>query len=125
MNKRKLINFDDYRDNIKPNTQLGFGSASPFEQVATPKALFVTTAGNLSPVSGTSIAVGTMEVCRPGEKDPARFNFDRHVFYSTGTPSLLELVEIESGKIPYHWTNSYPSHIKKTAPKWVRDIENS
>lgn len=122
MKKRKFVKFEDYKQHIEPNSQWGFGTASPFAQVSTPKALFVALAGALLPASGPSMAMGTMEVCRPGESDPVKFNFNQHIFYSTGTPSLLEVVETSPQKLPHHWTNSYPSHVQGAAPEWVMDL---
>lgn len=120
--KRKFVEFDNYRKRIRPYTQWSFGTSSPFTQISTPKALFITLAGTLSPTSGPSIAMGTMEVCRPGESDPVKFNFNQHVFYSTGTPSLLEIVETNPKKLPYHWTNSFPSYVQGAAPEWIKDL---
>ena len=123
--KRKFIEFDDYRQKIEPFTQWSFGLVSPFVQISIPKALFVALTGGLSPVSGPSIAMGTMEVCRSGESDPVKFNFNQHVFYSTGTPSILEIVETNPQKLVHHWTNDYPSHIQGAAPKWVINLLDS
>lgn len=117
--KRKFIEFKDYSQYIKQSSQWSFGSVSPFPQVSTPKALFVAFAGAISPVSGLSIAMGTLEVCRSGEEDQVKFNFDQHVFYSTGTPSILEIVETQSRKFDHHWTNSYPPYIQGAAPEWI------
>lgn len=122
MKKRKFIEFDDYKESIQSGAQWSFGTASPFEQVSTPKALFVALAGTLSPTSGVSIAMGTMNVCRPGESDPVKFNFNQHVFYSTGTPSILEIIETDPKTLPYHWTNNFPSYIQGAAPEWVRNL---
>jgi len=68
--------------------------------------------------------MGTLEVCRSGELDPVKFNFNQHVFYSTGTPSLLEIVETNPQNLAYHWTNDYPSHIQMVAPKWIEDLQD-
>lgn len=120
--KRKFIDFGEYSQHIKPFSQWSFGSVSPFSQVSTPKALFVAYAGNISPVSSPSRAMGTIEVCRPGESDPVKFNFNQHIIYSTGTTSLLEIVETNPQKLDHHWTNSYPPYIQDAAPEWVKNI---
>ncbi len=122
--KRKFIDFEEYSEIVKPFSQWSFGTVSPFPQVSTPKALFVAYAGNISPVSGPSVAMGTLEICRPGESDPVKFNFNQHIFYSTGTISLLEIVETNPQKLAHHWTDDYPTHIQNTAPDWVEDLQN-
>lgn len=122
--KRKFIEFEEYKKSVKPNAEWSFGSVPPFPQISTPKALFAAWAGTLSPTSGTSIAMGTLEVCRPGENDPVLFNFNQQVFYSTGTISLLEIVETDKKILSHHWTKSIPDHIRSDAPEWVKSLVN-
>lgn len=121
--KRKFVNFEDYRKVVEPDTKISFGTISPFQTLTNPRStLFIAWAGNLSPVSGTSIAMGTIDFCRL-DNDPQPLNFDKYVFYSTGTPSILEVVGPK--KPNYHWSSKLPGHLQDNAPNWVKEIIKS
>lgn len=77
--KRKFVDFEDYREIIEPETKISFSTTSPLQVLTRPPStLFIAWAGNLSPVSGTSIAMGTIDFCRLDD-DPQPLNFDKYV----------------------------------------------
>lgn len=114
--QRKYEKYQDYKEIIQSKAKVSFGTISPVRSVTAPDSmLFIAWAGNLSPVSGTSLAMGTVDVCRGGDN---LLKFDKYTIHSTATPSLLELVGPQ--KPDYHWTQNLPEHLSD-APNWVQE----
>ena len=118
--KRKFINSDDYRKVIEPETKISFGTVSPFSSLNFPsdKTKFVAWYGNTSFSSGTSIAIGTLEVCRQGQ-GTVLYDFDRYPIYTTRMSTIYKVVGPQ--KPVYHWTSRLPEHLRESAPDWVKD----
>lgn len=114
--KNKYITDHEYFDNILPGTQISFGTISPFASLNFPpdKTAFVAWYGNTSFGSAPSIAIGTLEACRYGDGTVA-YDFDRYPIYTTGTPSIYEIVGPQ--KPPYHWSSNVPPHLQSQIPE--------
>ena len=122
--KRKFINSEDYKKVIEPEVKISFGTTSPFSSLNFPsdKTKFIAWYGNTSFGSGTSIAIGTLEVCRQGN-GTVSYDFDRYPIYPTGTPTIYEAVGPQ--KPDYHWASELPEHLQEDAPDWVKDVVKS
>lgn len=114
--KKKYITDQEYFDNVRPDTQVGFGTVSPFATLNFPpdKTVFIALYGNISFGSGPSIAIGTLEACRYGE-GAVVYDFDRYPIYTTGTPFIYEIVGPQ--KPPYHWSSDIPPHLRSQTPQ--------
>lgn len=119
--KRKFLSSDEYKKALPPSG-ISFATISPFQLISLPSdSLFCTLAGKYTPTSTPSLALGTLQFCRYDQKDSMPLNFYSHIVYSTGTPSILELVAI---KPEYHWSNNLPAELGTAAPTWVNEIIN-
>ena len=118
--KRKYISANEYFDNVQPGTQISFGTISPFTTLNLPpeKTVFVAWYGNTSFGSSSSIAIGTVEVCRRGD-GTVTYDFDQYPIYTTGTVSVFEVVGPQ--KPPYHWSSNIPSHLQREMPRSLAD----
>ena len=119
--KKKFVSTDNRLLNIQPNTQISFGTVSPFPSIGFPnnRVLFGAWYGNFPLRSAPSVAVGTLEVARRGD-GTVLIDFDQYPLYSTGTPSLPEVVGPK--KPNYHWSSDLPVHLKNQAPNWVTEL---
>ena len=119
--KRKFIDPEDYKKVIEPEIKISFGTTSPFPSLNFPsdKTKFIAWYGNTSFSSGTSIAIGTLEVCRQGS-GTVLYDFDKYPIYTTGTPTIYEIVGPQ--KPDYHWASGLPGHLQDNAPPWVKEV---
>lgn len=119
--KKKYIQLSEFQENIKPMTQISFGTVSPFRIVsyAQDKILFGALYGNTSYASGPSIAIGTLEVCRRGD-GTVLFDFESYKLLTTSTSTVIEVVG--PLKPSYHWSTSLPPHLNDQAPVWVKEV---
>jgi len=113
--KRKFISNQEYFGKILPQTRISFGTISPFLSLNIPpdKTAFVAWYGNTSFGSGSSLAIGTLEVARWGA-GTVTYDFDKYPIYSTGTATVYELVG--PLKPSYHWSQDIPKHLGSQMP---------
>lgn len=121
--KNKYITDHEYFGNVLPGTQISFGTISPFTSLNFPpdKTAFVAWYGNMSFGSGPSIAIGTLEACRYGDGTVV-YDFDRYPIYTTGTPSIYEIVGPQ--RPPYHWSSNIPPHLRSQMPQTLKNSLN-
>lgn len=124
--KKKFLEWNEYRKNMKPEEKITFGIKSPFSPInLPPKTVFVGWHGALSPTLAGSGAQGTFYVCRSDTKDLLPFNFDIYFFILANDESRLEVIHQKPQKLEYHWTKDIPIFIRKQMPKWAQNrIQN-
>lgn len=121
--KDKLITYEEFSRLLTEGRSLG--TISPVRNISGPSTtLFYDLRGLATYTSCASLAMGTLDRWRIDPEDELPLNRDQYVFYSTGTPSLVRIVEREKNLIPFHWSDSLPYSKIGEYPKWAENMVN-
>lgn len=120
----KLIDFNNCVSIFQPNLQKSFATVPPIPLISGPTTtLFYSWAGSVSYNSNPSIAFGTIDRWRVDFNDaPQYLNRDQWIFWSSGTPSVVRVLEVQKKDIPFHWSNELPQEIGSQSPEWVKNL---
>lgn len=118
--QNKIIDFNEFSKLLSSGRSLG--TISPVQNISGPiTTLFYDLRGSATYTSCPSLAMGTLDRWRIDEKDTLPLNRDQWVFWSTGTPSLVRILEQEKSMIPHHWTDKLPDN-EINYPNWTRKL---
>ncbi len=121
--KDKLINFDEFLNIVGSGRSLG--TISPTQLISGPTTtLFYDMRGSATYTSCASLAMSTLDRWRTDINDSLPLNRDQWIFYSTGTPSLVRIVEREKSSIPDHWARDLPEKEVDSYPNWIKNLVN-
>lgn len=116
----EIIKFEEFSSLIKSGRSLG--TVSPVSLISGPSTtLFYDMRGSATFTSLASLAMGTLDRWRLDLNDPLPLNRDQWVFFSTGTPSLVRIVERNKPEIPSHWTDKLPEK-ELVYPDWAKNL---
>jgi len=116
----KLINFDELSKFLNGNRSLG--TISPVPNISGPTTtLFYDLRGSATYTSCPSLAMGTLDRWRIDPNDPLPLNRDQWIFWTTGTATLVRILEMEKYAIPNHWTNRLPLN-EIEYPSWTINL---
>lgn len=123
--KDKLIHTDDL-NNALGTAGRSLGTVSPFPNILGPTTtLFYDLRGSATYTSVQSLAVGTLDRWRTDFEDPLPLNRDQSVLFTTGTPSLLRIVERKAADIDSHWADQLPHAEVGGYPNWADNLVNN
>lgn len=121
--KDKIISYNSCVSIFQPNLKRSFATISPVNIISEPTTTMVYSwAGSVSSTSNPSIAFGTIERWRHEPTDAKPLNRDQWVLWSTGTPSLIRLEDIEKKSVLNHWSSELPKEVNDVAPSWVKSL---
>ncbi len=118
--KDKIIDFSNFSQ--LTNNGRSLGTVSPVQNISGPTTtLFYDLRGSATYTSTPSLVMGTLDRWRVDTKDFLPLNRDQWIFYTTGTPSSVRIVEREKNQIPSHWTNELPT-LELNYQRWTKDL---
>lgn len=117
--KDNIISYNGFSHIVAAGRSLG--TISPVLNISGPTTtLFYDLRGSATYTSTPSLAMGTLDRWRIDANDPLALNRDQYIFYSTGTQSLIRIVEREKNQISCHWTDKLPVREVGGYPDWVK-----
>lgn len=127
----KLINF--YELSKLLNGSQSLETISPVQSISGPtNTLFYDLRGSATHTTCPSLAMGTLDRWRIDPNDPLPLKRDQWVFWSTGTATLVRILEVEKNSISHHWTdrlpedeNEYPDWTKCLVDKRLEEIKHA
>ena len=119
--KDKTIDFRSCVSIFQPCMRRSFATVSPVS-IITGDGLVYSWAGSVSYTSNPSVCFGTIDRLRLDPKDNQPLNRDQWTLNSTGTPSLIRILEIQKEDIFEHHSDKLPSDMKDDSPSWVRHL---
>ena len=116
----KLLSYGGCVSIFQPDLQISFGTVSPVNIISGPDSpQLYSWSGRVSYTSQPSVAFGTIDRWRYDPNGSMPLNRDQWILWSTGTASVVRIMETEKPKISNHWSDSLPSDLAESAPAWV------